>query len=91
MNEFRPGAHDTILRFIVLHLLSTVPFALGWSAFAAAWARAGGGGVGLYALGFLSCYIALQIVTALADGQLYRLVCLVVGLAGFIAFALVGR
>lgn len=87
---FRLNPHDTFLRFLGLHLLSTVPLMLGWSAFAAAWARAGGGGVGLYALGLLSCYIALQIVTALASGQLYQLTCIVVGLAGFIVFALVG-
>jgi hypothetical protein len=88
---FRLNPYDTSWRFVVLHLLSTVPIALGWSAFAAAWARAGGGGVGLYALGLLSCYIALQIVTALASGQLYQLVCFFVGVAGFVAFALLGR
>ena len=87
---FRLNPHDSLLRFFGLHLLSTVPIMLGWSAFAAAWARAGGGGVGLYALGLLSCYIALQAVTALASGQLYQLTCIIVGLAGFIVFALVG-
>ncbi len=92
---FRLNLYDTYWRFVTLHVLSTAPLALGWSAFAAAWARAGvaegGNAIGLYALGFLSCYVALQIVTALASGEIYRLVCFVVGLAGFIAFALFGR
>ena len=89
---FRLNLYDTYWRFVGLHLLSTVPLALGWSAFAAAWARAGvaegGSPIGLYTLGFLSCYAALQIVTALASGQIYRLACFIAGLAGFIAFAL---
>ena len=89
---FRLNPHDTFLRFLGLHLLSTVPLMLGWSAFAAAWARAGTGqGVLFYAFGILSCFIALEIVTTLARGQVYRLVCFVIGLAGFVAFALFGR
>lgn len=90
---FRLNPHDTFVRFLGLHLLSTVPIMLGWSAFAAAWARAGadaGPGVLFYALGILSCYIALEIVTTLARGQVYRLVCFVIGLAGFVGFALFG-
>ena len=90
---FRLNPHDTFLRFLGLHVLSTVPIMLGWSAFAAAWARVGAGaglGVLFYALGILSCYIALEIVTTLARGQVYRLVCFVVGLAGFVGFALFG-
>lgn len=90
---FRLNPYDTFLRFLSLHLLGTVPLMLGWSAYASSWARAGaaaGPSVLFYALGIVSCYIALEIVTTLARGQVYRLACLVAGLAGFAAFALFG-
>lgn len=88
---FRLNIYDSYKRLIGLNLLLTVPFMLGWAAFAAQWAASPvtnlASGFLLYVLALLSCIVAHTLVISLTFGAIYRIVNFGVWVIGFIVFS----
>ena len=90
---FRVNIDDHFDAYLISALFVSGVVQLGWSAFAAvtidAHAASASGWVValLYAIGFVSCWVAYVGVSSLYMGSLYRLVNLVVALVGFVVFS----
>jgi len=86
--------YDRYNGYVISTLLVSGLLQLGWSAFAAQTARTFGIGEAfwistiVYVLGFLSCWIASQVIAASYSGQIYKLVNLALLPIGFFLFIL---
>jgi hypothetical protein len=78
--------------YVVSGLLVGGVIQAGWSAFAALVVRDAAAGapawvaVALYFVGLLSCWVALQVVSAFYMGSIYRMTNLITAAAGFLLF-----
>lgn len=88
------NADDHYTTYVSINLAVSVVLVAGWSAFSAltmghAAASATGITAGcLYAVGFLSCYVAFAVTSAFYKGSFYKVVDLPLALVGFIVVAL---
>lgn len=79
--------------FVVSNLLVSGILIVGWTAFAAVVMRDAAAVAGLwlasvlYVCGLLSAVVACQVLGSFYSGQVYRLACLLVAVAGFVLFA----
>lgn len=91
---FRVDLYDKYNTYVISGLVVGGVVQLGWSAYAALTARGAadgaglGVGVALYAVGFVSCFVACACVSAFYTGAIYRYVNLPLAFAGFVLFSL---
>ena len=91
---FRVDVDDNFDAYVIPALVFSVVIQAGWSAFAALTVRGAAEGAGLwttvalYAVGFVSSYVAFGIVSSYYGGSLYKTVNLPLSAAGFVLFCL---
>lgn len=91
---FRVDIDDNLDAYAIPAIVLSGIIQAGWSAFAALTMRGAAGGAGLwaavalYAVGFVSSYIAFGIVSSYYNGRLYRTINLPLSAASFLLFCL---
>lgn len=91
---FRVDVDDNFDAYVIPAILISGVIQAGWSAFAALAVRGAAAGAGLwttaalYAVGFVSSYVAFGIVSAYYNGSLYKTINLPLSAASFVLFCL---
>lgn len=88
----RVSLEDRAAAFVITSALVSCTLQLGWAAFVALRVRglaegaSGGAAAGVYAVGGLSCFVALHTVSVFFSGSFYRLISFPLALLGFVCF-----